>query len=119
MLVGVILKESLEDLKVLDLVRVTRTETWQVRNAAPYQPPVWTALSFEADESQADELAQTMAGALKPQGWFINASTEADVYVIFPGRVFRYRKGDREQRQAAVEFGRSLAIPESQLDWSE
>ncbi len=119
MLVGLILKESLEDLDVLDLMHITKTETWQVPNAAAYQPPVWTALSFEAEASRADDLAEKMAAALKPRAWYINASTDTHVFVIFPGRVFKYLKGDREQREAVKRFGRSLAIPESQLDWSE
>jgi hypothetical protein len=41
------------------------------------------------------------------------------VYVIFPDKVFKYRKGDKVQRSAAREYGRSLHIPDSQLDWEE
>ncbi len=66
MLKGLLLKESLADAAVLDRVTVTRTETWQVKEPAPYQPPVWTALSFEADESRAEEIAGAFSRALKP-----------------------------------------------------
>jgi len=119
MLNGLILKESLEETSVLDLLRVTRTETWQVSNAAAYQPNAWTALSFEADERQADTLAEALSRSLKPQGWYINASTMADVYVIFPNKVFKYRKGDRVRREEAKRHGLNIGVPESQLDWSE
>lgn len=50
---GVLLKESLANPDILHDSRVTKTETWQVQNAASNQPAVWTALSFEADASQA------------------------------------------------------------------
>jgi hypothetical protein len=116
---GLILKESLEDTRVLDLLHITRTETWQVSNAAQHQPAAWTALSFEANESQADSLARHMSRSLKAEGWYVNASTATHVYVIFPGKVFKYRKGDTAQRETAKRYGRSLSIPESQLDWSE
>lgn len=119
MLTGLLLKESLQDTFILDALRITKTEVWQVQNATPNQPSIWTALSFETDDSQADMLAEAMSQALKPKGWFINASTEEHVYVMFPRQVFKYRKGDNEQRSAAVEFGRGCEIPEQQLDWSE
>ena len=119
MLNGLLLQESLDDLRVLDLLRITKTETWQVGNAAEGQPPVWTALSFEAPVDQADAIAEALGGALKVKGWYINASTEALVYVIFPRKVFRYLKGDGAQRAAAQAYGRLIGIPESQLDWSE
>jgi hypothetical protein len=118
MLNGLLLKESLNDTSILGLVHVTKTESWQVKNAAPYQPATWTALSFEAEEKQADPLVEKMSQALKPQ-WYINASTATHVYVIFPSKVFKYRKGDSVQRAEAQRYGRSIGIPESQLDWSE
>ena len=118
MLHGLLLLESLSDTNVLDLIHVTKTETWQVKNAAAYQPTVWTAISFEADESQADAIANAFSRALK-QGWYINASTEKQVYVVFPNRVFKYLKGDIYERQAVKEHGLSLGIPEHQLDWEE
>lgn len=116
---GLLLRESLADLSVLDLLRVTRSETWQAQNAAACQPPVWTAMSFEADDDQADFLAEKLSLALKPQGWYINASTSEWVYIIFPQRVFKYPPGDVSLRAAARQHGRSTGIPESQLDWGE
>jgi len=119
MLNGLLLKESLDDLRVLDLLRVIKTETWQVGNAAEGQPPVWTALSFEAPVGQADAITEALSGALKERGWYINASTDALVYVIFPRKVFRYPKGDGAQRAVAQAYARSVGVPESQLDWGE
>ena len=118
MLKGLVLKESLSDTSVLNLLRITKTETWHVTNAASYQPTTWTAMSFEVKESQANTIAEKLSRALKPQ-WYINASTTSQVYVVFPCKVFMYPKGDCQQRAAAQQYGRSLGIPDSQLDWSE
>ena len=43
----------------------------------------------------------------------------ADHVVVFPGRTFRYAKGDRTGRAAAVEHGRAIGGPEHQLDWGD
>jgi len=118
MMHGLLLLESLADTRVVDLIHVTRRETWQVKNAAPYQPSVWTAISFEAETAQGDVIASAFSRALKP-AWYINASTEMHVYVVFPNRVFKYLKGDIIQRQAAKAHGLSLGIPDHQLDWGE
>jgi hypothetical protein len=118
MLSGLILKESLSDLSLLDVLQVTKTEIWQVSNAVSWQPTTWTAISFEVDEAQADRLAEQMSLALKPM-WYINASTPDNVYVIFQDKVFCYPKGDLAQRLVAQEYGRLAGVPESQLDWGE
>jgi hypothetical protein len=115
---GLLLKESLNELSLLDSLQITKTETWQVSNAVPGQPTTWTAITFAAADSEVDELAGRISLALKAK-WYVNGSTDVLVYVIFPGKVFKYRKGDAEQRAAAQAFGRSVGIPEGQLDWDE
>lgn len=116
---GLIIKESLADISVLELVRVTRTETWKVSNAAADQPAIWTAISFETEDSQAEAFAEKLSQALKMQGWYINASTAGHVYVIFSCKVFKYPRGDAARREEVKRYGRSAGVPESQLDWSE
>jgi len=37
--------------------------------------------------------------------------------VIFPEKVFRYKKGDVQRKKEAEKYGKSLGIPDSQLDW--
>ena len=39
-------------------------------------------------------------------------------FVVFPGRIFRYSRGDKAGRADAEAYGRQLAILESQLDWT-
>lgn len=116
---GLLLKESLEDEGVLDLVNITKTETWDVDNVDDWQPKVWTAIYFKGDEKQIDDIAQKMSQAIKPR-WYLNISIENNnkktEYVIFRNKTFKYEKGDKEKSKQAKEYGRSLGIPESQLD---
>jgi hypothetical protein len=45
--------------------------------------------------------------------------SEDEAFVVFADRVFRYPRGDTERRAEAEEYGRSVGVPESQLDWPE
>jgi hypothetical protein len=116
---GLLLQESLEEPSVLELLRITNTEVWRVANATADQPTTWTAVSFEVESDQADRIAEKLSQVLKSQGWYISACTTTKVYVIFPRKIYKYRKGDSVQRDEARRYGRSVGIPESQLDWSE
>lgn len=118
MFTGLLLKESLQDERVLDLVRVAKIEVWDVENAENGQPEQWTAVSFEGDGDRADEVAGALSRVIKPE-WYANFSTETHVYVLFENRVFRYAKGDKQAREEAQAYALSVGIPESQVDWGE
>ena len=108
---GLLLKESLRDASVLASLHVIKTETWQVANAAPGQPPVWTALSFEEPADEADATAAALSRALKAEGWYVNGHTDTHAYVIFAGKVFKYPRGDLARRAAAREYGLLAGTP--------
>jgi len=113
---GLLLKESLEDLGVLDLVEIISEEKWDIKNAADFQPKVWTAIRFEGDLDKVEEIAEKMGKAMKSR-WYLNIGTDDEEFVVFQNKVFRYKKGDEEGRKRAQEHGRSFGIPEEQLDW--
>lgn len=116
---GTLIAESLRVGMVfadLDLT-VRKVSRYCAADPTPEQPEIWTTLDFEADEARAEELAQAFSGALDRPGWYVNFGSPAENFVAFPGRVFRYPRGDAAGRAAAQAFGRQLAIPEPQLDW--
>jgi hypothetical protein len=115
---GLLLRESLKDEGILDLVRVAKTEVWDVENAVDWQPKRWTAISFEGESDRADEVAEAVSRAMK-LAWYANFSTETRVYVVFEGRVFKYVKGDAQARAEAQTYAISVGVPESQVDWGE
>ena len=118
MLTGLLLKESLFDLDVLDCLNITKTEIWHVTNAAEFQPVVWTALSFEVGTAGADSVVEKLSRALKPQ-WYIDARLGDEVIVIFPDRIFRYWRGDHIGKAAAQAYAQAIGIPPSQIDWGD
>jgi hypothetical protein len=108
------------DVAVPDL-RVVRLWREDVSaGAVATQPPVWTFLDFEApeEEAEAEAVASAIAAALLADGgWYADVRTENEHYVVFAARVFRYTKGDAAARDEAVAYGRSVGVPEQQLDW--
>jgi hypothetical protein len=118
---GTLIAESLRVGTNLEHLKLTVHKISRQRqdDTVPGEPEIWTLLEFEADEADADHLAQAFAGALddQPVAWYADFRSPAETFVVYPGRVFRYPRGDHAGRAAAEAHGRQLAIPESQLDW--
>lgn len=118
---GTLIAESLRvgsDLRTLRLV-VTEIRRFATSDLPEYQPPVWTVLEFEADDVSAEQLAASLATALDEPGWYANFSTSDETFVVYPNRIFRYPRHDQHGREEAQAHGRTLGVPEPQLDWSE
>src|ERR1700733_10466703 len=105
---------SLEDLNLT----VRKISRYQVTGATPEQPDIWTALEFEAEEAEADGLARAFADVLDEPAWYANFQSPAESFIVFPGRVFRYPRGEEEGREQAQAYGWQNGIPEPQLDWT-
>jgi len=119
MIQGTLIAESLRvgaDLANLELT-VRKISRYRASGTTPDQPDVWTVFDFEADETGAETLADRFAAALDEPGWYVNFESPGENFVVFPGRVFRYPRGDEAGRTQAQAHGRRLAIPEQQLDW--
>lgn len=115
---GVLIAESLKVGAQLDR-RLTVTKITRARpdNTSAEQPGVWTILEFDLADDQAQPFADWLAEALDEPGWYCDFRSDQDVFVIFPGRVFHYPRGDESGRAEAVGYGRQLGVPPSQLDW--
>jgi predicted ester cyclase len=116
---GLLLKESLAYDGPLDLVHVTEVTLSRVRSAVPPQPLWWTRVSFDADAQHAGEILQRFSAALRPTGWYLHCWTATHVSVVFPGRVFKYSRGNQASRDEAIAYGLSVGVPRHQLDWEE
>jgi hypothetical protein len=87
-------------------------------STTPEQPGIWTFVEFEAPSEVADALAGALAAALSPDGgWYADFSVDDDHVVVFAGRIFRYHRDDAAGRAEAQDYGRSVGVPEHQLDW--
>jgi hypothetical protein len=118
---GVLLAESLPVDSVLDgvhldVLRVYRAASGDVEAG---QPEVWTFIEFEVPAPHAPDLAERLAEVLDPAAWYCDFRSDDEVFVVFSGRIFRYPRGDVDRRREAERWGRSVGVPEAQLDWPD
>jgi hypothetical protein len=105
----------LEDIPLV----VRKLSRHTVTGTAPDQPSVWTILDFGVDDIHAVALAEALKGVLDKPGWYADFHNEREIFVVFPGRIFRYPRGDKASRSEAQAHGRELGVPEPQLDWAD
>jgi hypothetical protein len=103
----------------LRIRRITRQDV-SAGVSAP-QPPVWTVIDFEADDdADADALAAGLAESLAAEGgWYADFRVGDEHVVVYANKVFRYTRGDSAGRSEAVAYGRTVGVPEHQLDWKD
>jgi len=119
-LTGGLIAESLRVGAVLDgvVLTVTKISRADVGDVDAGQPRTWTFLDFEAADDDAARLSQALERALeRVGGWYCDFRNAEETWVVFAGRTFRYPRGDAAGRAEAEEHGRSVGVPELQLDW--
>jgi hypothetical protein len=118
MLRGAIVGESLRVGAALDGVPLKVQKLERVDAGLAEQPAEWTLLWFEADDADADQLAEQLSSALEARGgWYADLHSDSEVIVVFAGRIFRYRRGDTSERSKVADYARSVGVPDDQLDW--
>ena len=96
---------------------VTKITRGAVTDHTPDQPSMWTIIEFQVPDSDADAVASALIGVLDEPGWYADFQSDDEIFVVFPGRVFRYARGDEAARAEAESYGRAHGVPQSQLDW--
>jgi hypothetical protein len=121
-LTGALIAESLRIGAVLDDLELTirKISRADVGDVDAGQPLTWTFLEFEAADEEAPRLMSKLSEALDPTvGWYCDFRSADETFVVFGGRAFRYPRGDRAGRSEAFAYGRSVGVPDAQLDWPE
>ncbi|HYZ93486.1 MAG TPA: hypothetical protein VFA34_14020 [Actinomycetota bacterium] len=118
---GGIICESLKPGTVIEgyKLHVTRWSRYEVTGATHWQPNVWTLIEFEASEDDSDALAQRLSKDLKEPGWYANWNSATEATVVFPEKIFRYKRGDKAARKKVQRYGLNCGVPEPQLDWDD
>jgi hypothetical protein len=117
---GALIAESLRiGAKLDDLaLTVTTISRADLGDVGAGQPRTWTFIEFEAPDAEAERLIRALERALSPiGGWYCDFRNDTETFVVFADRSCRYPRGDRDGRDAAAAYGRSVGVPEAQLDW--
>ena len=119
---GILIAESLLKDSPLEGVtfQVHKVSRGDVGDVSAGQPLTWTFLEFTLEDQALAELVQALTHSLDPAGgWYCDFRTAEETFVVFAGRAFRYVRGDVRGRGEAEAYGRSVGVPETQLDWLE
>jgi hypothetical protein len=117
---GVLIAESISKEHSLDglnlqLRKISRADAGDVKAG---QPLTWTFIEFEVDEDHVAGLAHALSRSLEVSGgWYCDFRTNDETFVVFADRIFRYPRGQEGGRAEAEAYGRSVGVPEAQLDW--
>ncbi len=103
---GVIVENSLRDRSILDNVRVERT----------YQKQDKIIHNVFIKKDQISELSKYLA--VGPWYIYLWRSGEDDATVVFKDKIFRIKPSDKLTWADTIAYGRSIDIPDEQLDFS-
>ena len=115
---GYLIEESLDSKDVLSLVNILSTKVEELSDVAEGQPNIWHTHKIEVSNDIVDEFQKTAENCLKEK-WYMDISSDDEAIVIFKGKSFRAKKNDREAIDKIKEYGKSLGIPEKQLDFDK
>jgi hypothetical protein len=102
---GTIIENSLSNKNILNNLKITKT--WQSGS--------WILHNVLMEEDQVSELSQ----CLDDGPWYIHVwlPSNDNVKVIFKNKVFDIKFSDKSTWTDAVSYGKSIGIPEEQLDF--
>jgi hypothetical protein len=105
---GIIIKEGLKDQLVLDKMKILGTKKGKE----------WTLLRVGVDETKVDEVLGLIQKNLvtEPESYYSHFYRNRELVVVFPKKIFRLTP-ERETWQPAIDYGKSIGIPERELDF--
>ena len=108
---GAIIKETLADELLLDLLTIDKVEIWKTSDTIKY----WTMVFFHSDaEDLPEQLSRTII-----EGWFADMKAADMKFIIFKDKVLKYQIGNQKEKERVLDYMRSVGIPEEQFGWGE
>ncbi len=119
---GVIIEESLENKDVLEKVSILETRVSRVteHHKTPWLVR-WTLHTVAIPAERADSVADEISRNLDPShggSWYADFRNDRLHYIVFLNKVFKIDTGSKQQYEEVRKYGRSLGIPEHQLDFT-
>jgi hypothetical protein len=107
---GTIIEESLTDSRLVNDLEVVKARIGSAENPADR----WHLYTVRISRPEIEKLA----ACIRPGRWYMHFWNEdRHVIAVFANRVFEFEYGDKSTWEGAVGYGRSIGIPEEQLDF--
>ncbi len=112
---GLIIKESIQDEKILDEIEIVKVEIWKTNNTPKY----WTAISFT---SSCEEFPEHLSKALSRSSvsgmvWYVDIQDAVYKYIVLKDVVLKYHLENKEEKKSVCKKCMELGVEKEQLDW--
>ncbi len=112
MLKGVLIKESLRDENVIDLLDIDKVELWRTDD----DPKYWTAIYFN---SQNLSLPKILSKAIM-KNWYCDMKYDNETKIIvFYKKIMQYTIGNEREKNAVIKKCQKMGVPQDLLNWDE
>lgn len=104
---GIIIKEGLKDQSVLNKMEILGQK----------KAREWTLLRVGVNENKIDEVVRLVQKSLVTEPtYYAHFYQEEKLIVVFPKKIF-YLTPNKETWKSATDYGKSLGVPEKELDF--
>lgn len=113
---GILIKESVTDDSIIDLLHVHKVELWNVGGTPKY----WTALFFTSDRADfPQEISKVMLSNADAGNWFVDFKANNKKYIVFKDKILTYHIGNQAEKESVRNECRKLGISDAQMNWQE
>ena len=114
---GILIKESITDDAVIDLIHVHKVELWD----AGGKPKYWTALFFTCDRKDfPEQISRVMVSNPDNGGnWFVDFKSGNEKYIVFKDKILKYQIGNQAEKDSVCSECRKMGILDEQMNWPE
>ncbi len=114
---GVLIKESVTDDTIIDLLNVHKIELWNTGG----KPKYWTVLFFTSGRKDFPEQVSKVMGNDPDHGgnWFVDFKAGNMKYIVFKDKILKYRIGNQPEKDYVCNECRKMGISDGEMNWSE
>lgn len=114
---GVLIKESVTDDAIIDLISVHKIELWNTGG----KPKYWTVLFFSSDKKDFPEQISKVMRTDPDNGgnWFVDFKAGNVKYIVFKDKVLKYQIGNQAEKEYVCNECRKMGISDGEMNWAE
>lgn len=112
---GILIKESLVDDSVIDLLAVNKIELWNTGGTPKY----WTALFFTSGHPDLPKRLSEVMVSGPGENWFVDFKAGMSKYVVFRDKILKYTIGNLAEKEAVCAECRKMGISDDEMNWPE
>lgn len=114
---GTLIKESISDDTLIDLLNVHKIELWNTGG----KPKYWTVLFFTSDQKDFPEQAAKVMVADPEHGgnWFVDFKAGNQKYIVFRNKIMKYQIGNQAEKAYVCAECRKMGVSAEEMNWAE